>query len=152
MNIEGCFLTPLRIIPTENGEVMHAMKNSDPGFAGFGEAYFSAVDNGQAKGWKKHSLMVLNLTVPVGAIRFVLFDDRPASKTSGLVAQVVLSPQNYQRLTVAPGVWMAFQGVGKEKNLLLNLASIPHQPDEAQALPLQNDQIPFDFSDVRYNS
>lgn len=150
MEIEDCKLTPLLIIPGEKGEVMHAMKNTDPGFCGFGEAYFSTVAQGCVKGWKKHAKMVLNLTVPVGAIKFVLFDDRRGSSSEGLVQSVVLSPGNYQRLTVGPGVWMAFEGIGEGLNLLLNIGSIPHDPSETESLPLENQLIPgLPFDQIR---
>ena len=79
--IEGVSLTPLKIIPGENGGVMHALKVHESSFKGFGEAYFSFVNKGKVKGWKRHTRMTLNLIVPVGKIRFVLFDDRSDSKT-----------------------------------------------------------------------
>ena len=57
------------------------MKETSAGYAGFGEAYFSQVDKGAIKAWKRHKKMTLNLLVPVGEIKFVLFDDREASNT-----------------------------------------------------------------------
>ena len=46
----GLLFTPLRRIPTANGEVRHGLRASDVGFAGFGEAYFSEVLPGAIKG------------------------------------------------------------------------------------------------------
>ena len=127
-------LTPLKIIDHEKGNVMHALKNTDSGFSAFGEAYFSAVNNGVVKGWKRHNQMLMNLIVPVGEIRIVAIDN------SGLepdIFDVVLNAStNYQRLTIEPGVWFAFQGLANEPNLLLNIASIKHDPLEADNLPL----------------
>lgn len=128
--IEGVMITPLRQIETPKGAVWHAMKNSDIGFYGFGEAYFSFVNKDEIKGWKKHLKMTLNIVVPAGAIRFRLIDDRGESATMGARAEFVISTSNYQRLTVPPGVWMCFEGLD-ERNMLLNLASIKHDPDEA---------------------
>ena len=51
-SIEGCLLTPLKIIPGDSGEVMHALKQPEESFQGFGEAYFSTVEHGSVKGWK----------------------------------------------------------------------------------------------------
>ena len=141
--IAGVQLTPLKIIDGQAGNVMHALKAQDSSFAGFGEAYFSTVEHGAIKGWKKHRLMILNLVVPVGAIRFVLFDGRENSETYGQMQEVSLSTSHYQRLTVPPGVWMAFGGESEGLNMLLNIASIPHDPTEADNLPLQNDFIPY---------
>ena len=49
---------------------------------------------------------------------------------------VKLSQNNYQRLTVQPNLWMAFRGMG-EYNMLLNLASIEHNPSEAVNVDLK---------------
>jgi dTDP-4-dehydrorhamnose 3,5-epimerase len=136
-------LTPLRIIPGSSGDVMHALKQHENSFHGFGEAYFSIVQHQAVKGWKKHHRMILNLIVPSGAIRFVLYDDRPESKDFKTIREFVLSKENYQRLTVPAGVWMAFQGVSDQLNMLLNIASIPHDPTEAETLPLRNEIIPY---------
>ncbi|HEY4156276.1 MAG TPA: dTDP-4-dehydrorhamnose 3,5-epimerase family protein [Puia sp.] len=141
--IKEVVLTPLRIIPGDSGEVLHALKQNEISFQGFGEAYFSTVRKHAVKGWKKHRRMLLNLVVPSGVIRFVLYDDRPESKSFQTIQEVVLSKENYQRLTVPPGVWMAFQGMSDELNILLNIASIPHDPAEADSLPLRNGLIPY---------
>jgi dTDP-4-dehydrorhamnose 3,5-epimerase len=133
--IDGVRLTPLKRISTPNGDVYHAMKRSDCGYNGFGEAYFSAIEPRAVKAWKKHLRMTLNVVVPVGAIRFVLHDDRSESPTAGETWSVVLSPENYMRLTVPPGLWFGFQGVADETSLLLNLADIEHSPDENVQLP-----------------
>lgn len=136
-------LTPLRIIEGYAGNVMHALKITDSCFNGFGEAYISTVKFNHVKGWKKHRDMVLNIVVPVGAIQFVLYDDRKESATYGAIMEIILSLQNYQRLTVPPGVWMAFKGISEGENLLLNVASIPHDPAEAENMDLESSRIPY---------
>lgn len=132
MKIDGCKLTPLRIIPGEKGDVMHALKATDEGFAAFGEAYFSSVKKGETKGWKRHLRMTLNLVVPVGKILFQLHDERPESRSFGMREEVTLSTENYQRLTVPPGVWLAFSGLADGLNLLLNIADLPHDASETE--------------------
>ncbi len=121
--MDGVILTPLKIIHGTKGNVLHAMKASDSGYNGFGEAYFSTVKYKEIKGWKRHNKMTLNLIVPQGEIEFILHDGINHLKIS-------LSCENYQRLTVSPGLWMAFRGVGENLNLLLNIANIPHGPEE----------------------
>jgi dTDP-4-dehydrorhamnose 3,5-epimerase len=133
--IDGVQLTPLKRIATPNGDVYHAMKESDAGYCGFGEAYFSAIKPRAVKAWKKHRRMTLNLVVPVGAIRFVVYDDRSGSSTCGQTWSVVLSPDNYARLTIPPGLWFGFQCMAAETSLLLNLADIEHSPDENEQRP-----------------
>ena len=122
--MDGVTLTPLKKITHPKGDIFHAMKASDDGFFGFGEAYFSTVNQGEVKGWKKHTEMTLNLVVVTGEIKFVVYDDNS-------FYSVKLSKNNYQRLTVEPGLWLAFKGVSAE-NMLLNLASIEHNTNECK--------------------
>ena len=126
--MDGVTLTPLKQITHPKGDIFHAMKTSDDGFSGFGEAYLSTVNQGEAKGWKKHTEMTLNLVVVIGEIEFVVYDD---NRFYG----VKLSKNNYQRLTVGPGLWLAFRGLDSE-NMLLNLASIEHDPNESENVDL----------------
>jgi len=49
-----------------------------------------------------------------------------------------LSKNNYQRLTISPNLWVAFKGVSSTYNLILNIASIEHDPEEAINIDLQD--------------
>jgi dTDP-4-dehydrorhamnose 3,5-epimerase len=135
--IEGLFLTPLKKIHHPKGGILHVVKKSNQGFVGFGEAYFTEVKYGEIKGWNKHKSMTLNLCVPVGAISFVVYDDREKSKTNGNFLSVEISVENYQRLTVPPGVWLAFRGNFDGINLILNVANMEHDPDEVEKQGLE---------------
>ena len=142
-NIPGLMLVPLKSILNIKGDIYHGMKSSDPGFAGFGEAYFSTVYHGDVKGWKKHTRMVLNLVVPIGAIRFVICDERSGKQ---IFFEVTLSLDNYYRLCVPSGVWMAFQGIGQTGNMLLNLASIEHDSNEVVGCELESISYKWEYS------
>jgi len=78
--------------------------------------------------------MTLNLVVVTGEIKFVVYDDNS-------FYSVKLSKNNYQRLTVEPGLWLAFKGVSAE-NMLLNLASIEHNTNESENV----DMYGFDYN------
>ncbi|MDE2111692.1 MAG: dTDP-4-dehydrorhamnose 3,5-epimerase [Alphaproteobacteria bacterium] len=141
--MDGVLITPLKRIATSRGDVLHGMKCGDPGFAGFGEAYFSTVNRGETKGWKQHTRMTLNLVVPVGRIRFVICAECKGVRE---FRDILLSPESdelYQRLTISPGLWMAFRGEGNTTNMLLNVASIHHDPAEARNSPLES--IPWNW-------
>jgi dTDP-4-dehydrorhamnose 3,5-epimerase len=131
LTIDGVLVTPLKQIYHPKGDVFHAMKRSDDGFAGFGEAYFSTIHFSDIKPWKKHLRMTLNFVVPVGEIRFVIYDDRAESSTKGNFFDIILG-SNYKRITIPPNVWVAFSGIGKDLNLLLNLANLEHDPTEVE--------------------
>ena len=134
--IDGLHITQLKIIPGEKGNIMHALKKSDSFFNQFGEAYFTFVNEKAIKGWKKHKKMRLNLIVPIGEVKFVFFDDRRNSPTYKQFYSIVMSQNNYNRLTVEPGIWMAFEGIDKN-NLVLNIASIEHDPSDTDDLSLE---------------
>jgi dTDP-4-dehydrorhamnose 3,5-epimerase len=123
--MDKVILTPLKQIFHAKGNIFHALKKSEVGFNGFGEAYFSMIDKGTIKGWKKHTEMIMNLVVPLGIVQLVIYDEYKEEFFS-----VELSQDNYQRLTVLPNLWMAFRGIG-DYNMLLNIASIEHNPDES---------------------
>ena len=135
--MDGVILTPLKQIRISKGSVLHAMKKSDIGFDGFGEAYFSTVNKNDIKGWKKHTEMTLNLVVPIGKMEFVIYNDKNHN-----FFNVTISQDNYQRLTISPGFWLAFRGLD-EKNILLNIASIEHDPSESESIDL--DKIIYDW-------
>ncbi|MFW5613324.1 MAG: dTDP-4-dehydrorhamnose 3,5-epimerase, partial [Campylobacter hyointestinalis] len=70
-------------------------------------------------------------------IEFIIYNEKNKDFFS-----VKLSKNNYQRLTVSPNLWMAFRGIG-EYNMLLNLASIEHDPNEAVNVDL--DKIKYEW-------
>jgi len=130
-------VTPLKRISVAGGDVLHAIKRSDPGFEDFGEAYFSQVTQGSVKAWKRHLRMTLNLVVPLGAVQFVFVDDQ------GAMREEVIGVDRYVRLTVPPGIWFGFRGLTAPYSLLLNVANIPHEPAEIERR--KEDAFVFDW-------
>lgn len=124
-------VTPLSRIERIGGDVLHAIKNTEIGYVGFGEAYFSWVSTGIIKAWKFHKRMTMNLIVPFGQIKFVFCCINENGKKEFRVEEI--GEDYYARITVPPGVWFGFQGIGL-KNLVLNVASIPHDTDEVERL------------------
>ena len=133
--MDGVVLTPLKQIYHPKGNIFHAMKKSDIGYDGFGEAYFSTINKHDIKGWKKHTKMTLNLVVPFGKVEFVIYDEY-----INKFINITLSQNNYQRLTIRPNLWIAFRG-HEDYNMLLNLANIEHDPKEAEILDIEG--IPY---------
>ena len=130
---DGLLLSPERQIPTVGGAVFHAIKQTSQGFTGFGEAYFSLVDAGSVREWKRHTRMTLNLVVPVGRIAFLLAR-RDGERWSDF-HYAVLGPASYSRLTVSPHWYMTFVGLGPAQSILMNVADLAHDPEEAERLP-----------------
>lgn len=144
--IDGVRITPLEQIPDERGKVMHMMTLNSPGFAGFGEIYFSCVFPGAIKAWHIHRRMTLNYVVPFGNVKFVLYDDRVSSPTQGELQELFLGPDNYWRVTVPPMIWNGFKGVGTEMAIVANCASIPHDPTEIERKDPFDPSIPYDWA------
>ncbi|MDW3178102.1 MAG: dTDP-4-dehydrorhamnose 3,5-epimerase [Acidimicrobiia bacterium] len=125
----GATLTELRRIETSGGEVMKALHAEEPGFKGLGEAYFSRVNPGCVRAWKRHNEMTVNVIVPDGHVRFVVATEQ------GFTEYDLGPGHTYGRLTIEPGTWFGFKG-GVDGGLVLNLSDIIHRPDEADGREL----------------
>lgn len=136
MKLNHILLTPLRQISAEGGNVLHAMKQGEVGYAGFGEAYFSCVAFGAIKAWKRHLKMTMNLIVPVGQVRFVFRSANNNGIDEFRVEEI--GAGRYVRITVPPCTWFGFQGLHAPQSLVLNIASIPHDPNEVERLALSD--------------
>lgn len=123
-------VTSLQRIPVKGGDVLKGMEASDPLFRKFGEAYFSCVEQGFIKGWKRHLRMTSHLIVPAGSVKFVFIG--PDGKDR---REIIAGDGNYIRLTAPPGLWMAFSGMSPGLNLILNIADLVHSDDEEERLP-----------------
>ena len=139
ITINEIITTPLKRIPVLGGDVLHAMKKTDAGFSGFGESYFSQVESGVVKAWKKHLKMTLNLIVPMGKVRFVFMDN------DGSFREEIIGDNNYVRLTVPPGIWFGFQGDFDNTSLVLNIANIEHTLEEVERKEMN--KIKYNWSD-----
>ncbi|HEX3833318.1 MAG TPA: dTDP-4-dehydrorhamnose 3,5-epimerase family protein [Solirubrobacteraceae bacterium] len=139
-------VTLLRRIPDERGAIMHMLRRDDPGFAQFGEIYFSLVYPGVVKGWHRHSRMTLNYAVPVGMIKLVCYDDRVGSPTRDIVQELHLGELNYALVTIPPMVWNGFKGEGTVPALVANCASEPHDPEEIDRVAPGSVEIPYDWA------
>ena len=138
VSLDDIIVTPLKRIPTVGGDVMQGLKKSDNGFNGFGEVYFSWVEQGAIKAWKCHKLMTLNLVVPLGEVSFVFH----LTKQKNNFRTENIGEERYVRLTVPPGIWFGFQGLSFGYSLLMNVIDQEHDPDEV----LRKEISEFDYA------
>ncbi len=117
----------LKTIPTDGGNVLHALKNSENIVNSLGEIYFSSVSQNHIRAWKLHTKMTLNLIVPVGMVKFVFY-----LKEKNQFLEYLIGENNYCRITVPPRTWFGFQGLNKKQNLIMNIADLEHDPKEMQ--------------------
>lgn len=142
--INGVIVKPLTKIPDNRGAIYHMLRSDDPEFSKFGEIYFSTVYPGIVKGWHIHKRMTLHYAVITGNIKLVLYDNRASSPTRRTLTELYLGDKNYKLVIIPPGIWNAFQGLGKKTAIVANLADIPHDPKEIRRLdPYRNPVIPY---------
>lgn len=143
-NIFGVEEYPLKVIGDERGAVLHMLRNDSQYYTTFGEVYFSEVNHGIIKGWKRHLRMTQHFAVPKGLVKVVVYDDRCSSPTQGLVAEYLLGrPDRYNLLVIPPLLWYGFQGAADEPSLLCNCTDLVHDPTESERLDLAAERIPY---------
>ena len=129
----------LKIIKVDGGNVMHGLKSSDQSFKGFGELYFSWIMPNKVKAWKKHKLMTMNLIVPHGLVKFVIYNEQEPDKFNEVIIGNSHEKINsYKRLIIEPNLWFGFQGISNMMSLVVNLANIEHDPDEVEKSDLRS--------------
>lgn len=144
--IEGVKLDLLKVFFDDRGAVLYFMKSDSIGFDVFGECYFSEVNPGIVKAWKKHLRQIQNITVPVGKIQLVLYDDRPGISSFGQIeVYTICRPEYYYRITIPPGVWHGFKCMSDTPALLVNCANMKHDREESISLPYDDKSIPFNW-------
>lgn len=146
--IHGVAVRPLRRIPDERGAILHMLRADDPHFERFGEIYFSMVYPGVVKAWHIHRRMTLNYAVVSGMVKLVLYDERPESPTRKTLMELFVGEQNYALVTIPPGVWNGFKGMGVTPAIVANCATESHDPAEIERLDPQSDRIPYRW-DIR---
>jgi dTDP-4-dehydrorhamnose 3,5-epimerase len=143
--IDGVLIQPLKVLGDERGKVMHMVRQDSGFFEQFGEVYFSMVNAGIVKGWKKHLKMTQHIAVPVGNIKLVLYDDREGSPTKGRIQEIESGEDNYRLVRVPPLVWYAFGATGAEAALIANCTDLVHDPKEIIRIDLSDERIPYEW-------
>lgn len=144
--INGVKITRLNEIISDKGSVLHFLRNDDPDFFSFGECYISEIYSNAIKGWKNHTKQTQNLVVPIGKVKFVLFDHRDNSATKNLINEIIIGRRdNYIRLTIPPNVYYAFKNLDESSSLIVNCPDIPHDPLESEIINITSDLIPYEW-------
>ncbi len=131
-------ITPLKIINSHHGNVMHVLKKKELKKWNFKEAYFSKIKFNKIKAWKFHLKMTLNLVVPIGSVKFVFYSEK--NKRFRIVK---IGAKKYSRLTVPPKIWFGFKGISRHESVILNLSNIEHNSKEI--LRLHKNKIKYNW-------
>ena len=82
--------------------------------------------------------MFLNLTVPVGKVKFVFYSEK-----DNHFRVIEIGEKKYSRITVPPKIWFGFKGISKPESIILNLANFQHNPKEI--LRCKRNKIQFNW-------
>lgn len=146
--IDGVRIREARTIPDDRGTICVAY---DPRW-GFSEepmayAYEVTIRPGVVKGWILHETYDDRLFLAAGAVKWVLYDDRPESPTRGRLTELYFDEHHRSLLLIPRGVWHAVQNVGGGDARMVNFPTAPYDyesPDKMR-LPLDTDRIPYRF-------
>ena len=141
--IENVNVILLKQIPDERGKIMHMLRCDAPHFEKFGEIYFSVAYPGVIKGWHEHTLQTQNYAVIQGMIKLVLYDNRKDSKTYKELMELFTGEDNYQLITIPPGVVNGYKTIGVKPAIVANCATLPHGPDEMVRYDPLKDKVPY---------
>lgn len=141
--INGVVVQELKKIVDEKGKVMHMLRVDSPLFTKFGEVYFSSVNGGAIKAWKRHRIMTQHIAVPIGKIRLAIYDDRKSSSTCGQLDTIEIGEDNYSLVKIPPLLWYGFKGTSAYAALIVNCTDFPHDPAETERIDSDDTRIPY---------
>ena len=126
--MKGFKLTKLKKINLSKGNVLKFIDKNNKNFIKFGEVYFYFVNYKSIKAWKMHKKMTLNITVPIGNVRFVLFEMKKNKVTK--IEEVKIGQNDYRLLTINPKIWYGFIGISKNPSMIVSLTNMLHDENE----------------------
>ena len=144
--IPGVSIRPLDTFADERGAVLHMLRADAPHFQAFGEIYFSLVNPGAVKAWRRHRSAVMNLAVPVGEAVIAIYDERSDSPARGVAMDIVTGQSNYCLITIPAGVWSGFAATSESPAIIANCSTLPHDPSEVERRPADDPAIPYKWS------
>ena len=114
-------------INVKNGDVFKFLDRKSNFYSKFGEIYFSKIKYNKIKCWKLHTKMTMNITVPIGKVKFVF-----VNLENNLIDTCIIGENNYYILQVLPGILFGFKGISKKENLIANFSNIKFQNNESK--------------------
>ena len=89
--------------------------------------------------------MTQNFAVPVGLISLVIHDSRENSSTFNETMVIETGENNYMLIRIPPFLWYGFKCLSKVPALVANCSDLPHDPEESENIPVENDIISYEW-------
>ena len=124
-------LRKLEKILNPKGDILLGLKKNDIEYKSFSELYFSKVHYNNVKGWKIHKKATMNIVVPFGNIKFVIYDD--ISKT---FFSEIIGIDEYKLITIYPNVYFGFKGLTDPFSILANVSNYINDTNEYKNIDL----------------
>ncbi len=140
----------LKTISDDRGFIKHIFKKSY--FATMFDAhevYLSCIYPGIVKGWHLHRRQTQNYVCISGNIKLVLYDARPASKSSGELCEIFMGDLNHLSVSIPPGVWNGYTCVGGKPASIINVTNFEHDPSEMERIdPWETEVVGYKWGPV----
>jgi len=111
---------------SRDGGTWRAARLGDPNVSEIQEVYFSWINPGCIKAWKRHKVATCNFVVPVGNVEFAV------QASNGHFEVVTIGVDNYCRLVVFPDTWFGFKGIADQPSLVVNTMNHLHDDQESE--------------------
>lgn len=147
LDMNGVKIKKLSVIPDERGWLMEILRCDDVFFENFGQVYLTTAYPGVVKAWHYHKKQTDNFTCIHGMMKVVLYDARTDSSTFRGLMELFIGERNPILISVPPGVYHGFKGIGTETAYFLSIPTLPYNyadPDEFRLSP-DSPEIPYDW-------
>ena len=146
--IDGVRTKQLKVVADERGRLMEMLRSDDELFLKFGQTYVTAAYPGVVKAWHYHERQTDHFVCVRGMMKVVLYDERDASPTKGLVNELFIGDHHPLLVQIPPLVFHGFKCISEHEALVVNLATEVYDyqhPDEFR-VDAHDARIPYDWS------
>ncbi len=136
--VHDALVKDLVVHPDDRGRLFEVLRNDDPHFQKFGQAYVTTTYPGVVKAWHRHQRQDDYFCVVSGMLKLVMIDDRVESPSRGAVQEVWLGDYKPRLVIVPRGVWHGWTALGDKEAIVLNLVTERYDhahPDEERLAP-----------------
>lgn len=119
----------LKIHLDDRGYLYEILRKDDNCFSEYGQAYISAINPGVVKGFHRHFKQTDHVCCVQGQIKLVTIEVDSRDAAGAIIKEFHLSPLDPKLIIIPPEVFHGWMCIGNEQALVLNISSVPFDPD-----------------------